>query len=132
MLPRFLTGAAVAALATLLAPASAHAQHRVVEVLLTSATTTGPLPQSAAETALRHSLHAMERCLLAPFRVGSAELHATLTVATTGRVTGVTLAPAPLPQPAMRACLVSVLRGMRFVPVFPVPSTVDAVYEVDW
>ncbi|MEI8259544.1 MAG: hypothetical protein WCJ30_28085 [Deltaproteobacteria bacterium] len=122
---------AIAVLVTQL-PAPAHAQHRVVEVLLTSATTTGPLPQSAAETELRRLLPAMGRCLRAPFRVGSVELHATLTVATTGHVTRVALLARPLPQPAMRGRLVSVLRGMLFVPVFPVPSTLDAVYEVNW
>lgn len=116
----------------LLGAPAAPAQNRQVEALLTSATTTtGPLQQPAAETALRAGLPAIARCLRAPFRVGSAELRAELAVGADGRVTRATLDPAPLPRPAMRGCVLGRLRAVRF-PAGAAPSSVVAVYEINW
>lgn len=109
----------------------AHAQHRVVEALLTSATPTGALSPIAVEVALRGSLRGMEHCLRSPFRVGIAELHATLTVNNAGHVTRATLAPAPLPRAAMAGCLLAVWRAMVF-PAATAVTTVDAVFEINW
>lgn len=126
-----LLGPLVAAVFTLGVASPAYAQHRVVEALLTSATPTGALPPLAVEAAMRGSLRGMEHCLRSPFRVGSAELHATLTVNNAGRVTRATLAPAPLPRAAMAGCLLAVWRATVF-PAASAGTTVDAVFEINW
>ncbi len=126
-------GAAAFVLACLsFASATAVAQHRVAEALLTSATPTGPLPASAAEAALRTALHPIAVCVQAPFRVGSMELHATLVVGAAGRVTSVTMQPATFPRDSMRRCVSRALRSVRFPALASGASTVEAVFEINW